>query len=475
MTDLTFRTARELRHQLAEGQLSAGELLDAHLRRHDHTHDAINAVVDTDVERARADAAAIDDARARGEQLGPLAGLPMTIKDGYDINGMPAVAGHRDLAHRPSDCDDATLVTALREAGAVVWGKTNVPLMLGDFQSFNAVYGTTRNPYDPARTPGGSSGGAAAALASGVTPLELGSDIGGSLRHPANWCGVHALKPTWNVLPMRGHVPPPPGRHVENDLGVAGPMARTAGDLRMLYSVLRGRAAQPAREVTGTRIALWLDEPDFPLSNEIRAAVELAADHLRGQGATVEPVRLPFPATDLLHNYLSLLYPIIGSGLPTAVYEKLARARDAHTASGPDILDPYGTTAMAVHSTASYRDVVRANTDRQALKDRFADWFTGWDAILAPVSAIPAMTHRHDGSLPERVIEVDGDSVAYQHLFDWISLATNLHLPAVAAPVTRTAAGLPVGVQLVGGWHDEDFLLDLAEHLERDTGGFSAP
>lgn len=475
MTDLTFHTARELREQLAAGHVSARELLDAHLRRHEQVHDTINAVVDTDVERARADAAAIDDARARGEELGPLAGLPMTIKDGYDVDGMPAVAGHRDFVDRPSHCEDATLVKALRAAGTVVWAKTNVPLMLGDVQSFNAVYGTTRNPYDPARTPGGSSGGAAAALASGVTPLELGSDIGGSLRHPANWCGVHALKPTWNVLSMRGHVPPPPGRHVDNDLGVAGPMARTADDLRMLHAVLRGRAPRPAREITGTRIGMWLDEPDFPLSSEVRSAVELAADHLRGRGAIVEPVRLPFPATDLLRNYLSLLYPIIGSGLPTAVYDKLARTRDAHAASDRDTLDPYGTTAMAIHSTASYRDVMNANTERQALKDAFADWFTGWDALLAPVSAIPAMTHRQSGPLPERVIEVDGASVAYQHLFDWISLATDLHLPAVAAPVTRTADGLPVGVQLLGGWHEEDFLLDLAEGLERDTGGFTAP
>ncbi|MPY83002.1 MAG: amidase [Actinophytocola sp.] len=471
MTDLTLQTARELHDQLTSQQVSARELLDAHARRHEAVHDSINAVIATDWDCAQAEAKAVDDARARGEQLGPLAGLPMTVKDGYDVDGMPAVAGNPAFADRPKHCDDAELVARLRAAGAVIWGKTNVPVMLGDFQSYNPVFGTTRNPYDPTRTPGGSSGGAAAALAAGVTPLELGSDIGGSLRHPANWCGVYSLKPTWNVLSMRGHIPPPPGRHVEQDLGVAGPMARTADDLRLLYTVLHGDDTQPRRDVKGAHIALWLDEPGFPLSHDVRNAVEHAADQLRKQGAHVEPARLPFSTDELLRNYLALLYPIIGSGLPTAVYDKLAKARDA----AADTLDPYGMAAMAVHSTASYRDVARAQADRQALKDTFARWFAQWDAILAPISAIPAMTHRQDGPLPERTIEVDGTDVAYTHLFDWISLATNLHLPAVAAPVTKTATGLPIGVQLIGGWHQEHSLIDLAETLERETGGFSAP
>lgn len=471
MADLTDGTAHDLHIQLATRQVSARELLDAHVNRHEAVHDIVNAVIATDIERAQADAKAIDDARARDDELGPLAGIPMTVKDGYDVDGMPATAGNPAFTDRPKRCTDADLVARLRAAGAVIWGKTNVPLMLGDLQTYNSVYGTTNNPHDPTRTPGGSSGGAAAALAAGVTPLELGSDIGGSLRHPANWCGVYALKPTWRTLSMRGHIPPPPGRYVEYDLGVGGPMARNADDLQMLYTVLHSQQPQRSKPVTGTRVALWLD--DFPLSNDVRTAVESAADHLRKQGAHVEPATLPFATNELIENYLALLYPIIGAGLPDPVYDKLAQAREAQT---PDIdLDPYGMTAMAVHSTAPYRDVARAQAARQALKDTFAAWFEHWDAILAPVSAIPAMTHRQRGPLPERTIEVDDVDVAYNHLFDWISLATDLHLPAVAAPVTRTDAGLPIGVQLVGGWHDEHFLLDLAEALEHETGGFVAP
>lgn len=469
VTDLELQSAGELLAELGAGRLSARELLEAHVLRYEKTHQRINAVVATDLEHARSLARAIDDARVRGEDLGPLAGLPMTIKDGFDVEGMPAVAGNPAFADRPANCPDATLVARLRAAGAVIWGKTNVPLMLGDFQSYNAVYGTTNNPHDPARTPGGSSGGAAAALVAGVTPLELGSDIGGSLRHPANWCGGYALKPTWNVLPMRGHVPPPPGRHLVQDLEVAGPMARTASDLRALYAVLRERPARPPRDVRAARIALWLDA--YPVSREVRAAVERAADGLRADGAIVEAAQMPFPATQLLENYLSLLYPIIGAGLPKPVYSALEQARIAHENSAAENLDPYGMTSLAVRSTATYRDVARAMADRQALKDRLAEWFGRWDAILAPVSAVAAITHRQDGPLPERRIETDDVSVPYTHLLDWVALATDLHLPALAAPAARTATGLPIGVQLIGKWHDEDHLFDLADALERQRRG----
>lgn len=475
MTELTYRPAGELLGQLTAGRLSARELLDAHVVRHEKVHGSINAVVAADLERARSEAQAIDDTRARGDELGPLAGLPMTVKDCYDVEGMPAVAGNPAYVRRAPTCRDAALVAKMRAAGAVIWGKTNVPLMLGDFQSYNAVYGTTNNPHDPTRTPGGSSGGAAAALAAGITALELGSDIGGSLRHPANWCGVYSLKPTWNTLSMRGHIPPPPGRHFQRDLEVAGPMARTAKDLRSLYAVLRDDSPRPPRDIRGSRIALWCDEPAFPVASEVRSVVEATADSLRKTGATVEPVTLPFSADELLDNYLSLLYPIIGSDFPSAVYAALERARVAQVPSENGRLDPYSMTSLAVRATASFRSVADAMADRQAMKDQLADWFAQWDAILAPVSAVVALTHRQEGRLPERTIEVDAARVPYPHLFDWIALATDLHLPALAAPLTRTAAGLPIGVQLIGKWHEEDFLLDLADALERETGGFHPP
>ncbi len=208
----TYATAREMLADLAAKHVSARELLDAHIDRNDEIAKQINAVVETDIARAQKDATAIDDARAKGEALGALAGLPMTIKDGFDVENLPAMSGNPALKDRAKNCADATVVADTRNAGAVIWGKTNVPFMLSDIQSYNAIHGTTNNPYDVTKVPGGSSGGAAAALATGVTPLEIGSDIGGSLRHPANFCGVTALKPTWAALDAARSRPAGAGR-----------------------------------------------------------------------------------------------------------------------------------------------------------------------------------------------------------------------------------------------------------------------
>ena len=209
MTDILKLDATGQLNALEMKRISAVELLDASVARHEAVKGLINAVVATDIERARHRAAAIDDARAKGEPLGALAGLPMTIKDTFDVDGMPASSGLDVFRHRTAS--DATVVARTRAQGAVIWGKTNVPVLAGDFQTYNAIYGTTNNPWNPERTTGGSSGGAAACLATGVTALEIGSDIGGSLRTPANFCGVFSHKPTWGVVPQHGHIPPPPG------------------------------------------------------------------------------------------------------------------------------------------------------------------------------------------------------------------------------------------------------------------------
>jgi amidase len=475
VTDLTYRPAVDLLADLRARRVSARELLEAHVDRHKQVHGQINAVVTTDLERARAGAAAIDDARARGETLGALAGLPITVKDGFDVEGMPAVSGVPALAGRPKDCPDADVVATVRRAGAVPWGKSNVPVMLGDFQSFNEVYGTTNNPFDVTRTPGGSSGGAAAALATGVTPLEIGSDIGGSLRHPANFCGVYSLKPTFGVLSMRGSVPPGPGTYVETDLGVAGPMARTAADLRLLWDVLHDLPGAAPAPVAGARVALWLDEPEFVVADEIRAGVLVAVEALRGQGVKVEEVRAPVSIPTLMDTYLTLLIPILAAGFPDEVYAMLAAARPDAQAALAAGADRYGGAGFAVAATSSYRDVAKAQVVRQRLRDELTAWFGDWDALLCPISPVAAFTHRHEGTVSDRLLEVDGREVAYARMLDWIALATALHAPALAAPVSRTFAGLPVGAQLVGKWGQESRLLDMADALERATGGFRAP
>ena len=471
----TYSTARAMLADLKANKISARELLDAHLARNDRISKTINAVVDTDVERARRDAEAIDAARRKGEPLGPLAGIPMTIKDGFDVANMPATAGNPDFKRRDKGCRDADLVSRLRAAGAVIWGKTNVPFMLSDLQSYNAIYGTTNNPYDVTRVPGGSSGGAAAALASGVTPLEIGSDIGGSLRHPASFCGVTALKPTWGVLSMRGHIPPAPDAYAEMDMAVAGPMARTTDDLKLLWSVLRGTPERPRREVTGARVAIWDDEASWPLGQDVKSAVHRAADALAKAGAHVERAKPAIDGAELMDFYDTLLWAILAAGMPEpmlAAFEATHEADRAIVARGDS-----GAVAarFRLRATASFREIARAWIKRQAHKDRLAEFFMRYDAIVMPIASVTAFPHQQEPTFLERVLDVDGAQVPYSGLLNWISPATVLHAPSLAVQAGHTAHGMPVGVQIVGPWHGEDRLFDFAAAVEEATGGFRAP
>lgn len=440
MTDLVYRSATELLGDLAAKRVSARELLDASIARNEALHAKLNIVVATDPDRARKDAAAIDDARAKGQSLGALAGLPMTIKDGFDVENMPAVCGNPDYLRRAKNCDDAAVAASVRREGAVIWGKTNVPIHLGDWQSFNAVYGTTNNPHDVTRTPGGSSGGSAAALATGITPLEIGSDIGGSLRVPAHFCGVYALKTTWGQLSGKGHVPPTPGYDgLDVDLGVYGPMARTPADLRLLQGVLQGKALRASQSIKGSRVAFWLDEPEFVASAETRAAVERARDVLAKQGADVRVARPSVPIRQMMDAYLAILMPLV---------------------SGGDINTPAFKAAQAT---------------REGFKKQLAAFFNeGWDAILAPVTPTPAFPHDHSEPMAGRLLDVDGAKESYLRGLEWIGLATSLHAPALSAPAGRTKSGLPVGVQVIGRWNEEAALLDYADALD-EAFGFKPP
>ena len=471
----TYATAREMLADLAAKEVSARELLEAHVDRNDEIEARINAVVETDILRAQKDAAAIDEARARGEALGPLAGVPMTIKDAYDVENMPATSGNPALKDRAKDCADAATVAAARRAGAVIWGKTMVPFMLGDIQSYNAMHGTTNNPYDVARTPGGSSGGAAAALACGVTPLEIGTDIGGSLRHPANFCGVTALKPTWGAVSNRGMVPPLPERYLEVDLNVCGPMARDVGDLKLLWSVLRGTPERSRRDVAGARIALWNEEAAWPLAREVKAGTVRAADALARAGAHVEHAKPDIDGGALMQFYMALLSVAVARDFPPAMLDawEAMRADDKQivAAGGPEAAG----AAYRLAATAPYRDIDDARVRQQWHKDKLAEFFTRYDAIVMPIAMVPAFAHQQAGGFTDRILDVDGTPTPYSAILDWISPATALYAPALAVPAGQTAQGLPVGVQIVGPWHGEDRLFDYAFAVEEGTGGFRRP
>lgn len=474
MSDL-YATARQMLSDLEAGRVSARELLDAHAARSDALAKSVNAVTVTDLDRARSDADAIDEARAKGGKLGKLAGLPMTVKDGFDVEHMPATAGFPPFAGRPKDCADAALVARARAEGAVIWGKTNVPLMLSDWQSYNAIYGTTNNPYDASRVPGGSSGGAAAALASAITPLEIGSDIGGSLRVPANFCGVVALKPTWGKLPMRGHVPPPPGFEAEVDLGVGGPMARNVGDLKLFWSVLNDGAEPASRDVKGARVAVWDEDALLPLSREAKEAVARAEGALSTRGAKVERIASPVDVRELLVNYMWLLISIISAGFPEATLNEVARTRDADLKAFAASRDPWSAELNRLAMTARADEVLAAQRARQALKDRMATFFKSHDAIVMPVTPVAAFKHDHSEPFGARLLDVDGRPTPYPSMLGWIALATALHLPSLAVQAGRASGGLPIGVQIAGPLDGEDRLFDFAAAVEEGLGGFSPP
>ncbi len=462
---------------LSSGRVGALELLEAVIRRQAAANPAINAVVATDFERARERARAIDDHRAKGDPLGPLAGLPMTIKDTFDVEGMPASSGLE--AFRRGKRPDAVVVGHARQAGAVIWGKTNTPVMAGDFQTYNSLYGTTNNPWDVTRTCGGSSGGAAAALATGITALEIGSDIGGSLRTPASFCGVYSHKPTWGLVSQIGHVPPVPGSHAERDLNVVGPMARSARDLRLLLSLLEAGAAagksQAPLELKGLRIGLWLEEPAFVLDPEVKRVIEGFAQELAAQGAEVQPVKAPVDAEALLGAYRTLLAGVLAQDMPAGRLAMMRRTRPLAKLARSMGASPESWAGLTLDYTASHLDWLAADEVRARIGAQVRRLFGRFDALLAPINPVPAFPHDHRPFEKRTITLSDGTRAPYLAMLRWIALATACGLPATAIPAGQTAGGLPVGAQLIGARGADSRTLAIAEAIEARIGGFAWP
>jgi amidase len=458
---------------LRRKEISARELLDTHVARHEQLGKTVNAVTATDLDRAYRDADSIDHSLAKGTQLGPLAGLPMTIKDGFDVENMPATAGNPGLLARDKECADAELVRRARGHGALIWGKTNVPYMLGDWQSYNSVHGTTNNPYDITRGPGGSSGGAAAAVACGITPLEIGSDIGGSLRTPASFCGVCAQTNLGRSADAGGMCRRC-RRTYECDLGVGGPMARNAEDLRLLWNVLSG-GNSARKDTRGLRIAIWDEDANFPLAGVVKDGVWRAARALEKQGAIVVHIHSPVDTRQLLITYRWILAPLLSAGFPESLLLEMEKTRDADRRIVGADPDPWSAAFNRLCWTARFHEVAKALAERQRMKDHIAELFQDYDAILMPVAPVLPFPHDHSEPFFARTLQVDGATVSYMTMLCWIALATTLHLPALALPSGLSADGLPVGVQLVGPEHGEDRLFNLASAAEEVLGGFTPP
>lgn len=474
MSDILALDATEQLSALAKGQISARELLQAAVDRADSTAKSLNAVVARDLDRAIADALSVDERRARGEQLGRLAGLPMTVKDIFDIDGRPASAGFRP--ETDPTVRDAAVVARARCADAVVWGMTNTPAGSSDYQTYNRVYGTTNNPWDVSRTPGGSSGGSAAAVAAGVTALEIGADIGGSLRVPASFCGVLAHKPTYGAVSQRGLW------KVESDAGwdllVVGPMARSARDLELLLSIIEdSRAAEDAAPLTlkKLKVGLWLDEPAFALDPEVKAAIETFAQKFSGAGALVEPLASPIDARQLMFAYTMLLYPLIKAeaGLAERVlYEALRGPAKIALALGASPLSPAQAILAA---SARHREWLSADGARRRMRQAAEQIIGRYDVVLAPVAPVTAFKHDHRPLPQRRLMLSDGRKVEYTQPLNWNALATVCGLPATAIPVSTSPSGLPVGAQLISVGGSDHRLLRIAQAIEAEIGGFVAP
>ncbi|MFC3080626.1 amidase family protein [Phenylobacterium terrae] len=476
MADLLARDATAQIAALQAKAVSAVELLQAAVARHEATHGELNAVVATGVERALLQAKAIDELRVRGESLGPLAGLPMTVKDTFDVAGLAASSGLAELRRRQAH--DAAAVAGARRGGAVIWGKTNVPVMAADWQSDNALYGATNNPWDLERTPGGSSGGAAAALAARVTALEIGSDIGGSLRVPASFCGVYAHKPSWGLVSQRGHVPPAPGSLVQRDLNVVGPMARSARDLRLLLSLIAEAAVAPAAPppaFSQLRIGLWLDEPLLPLDPEVREVVEAFAAEAAQAGAQVQPVRSPVDVAALLDAYILLLSATLSEDMPEAAIRRMELMRPGARLARASGAGPFSRAASVLGYTARHREWMAADAVRARLRHETGELFRRFDVLMAPIAPVPAFKHDRRPFDARKLKTSDGKELPYTTMLGWIALATACHLPATAVPAGRTRAGLPVGVQLIGPYGADSKTLGVAQALEEQVRGFEAP
>ena len=478
-----YRTAGELLADLAARRVSSVELLDQAIARIEALDKSINAVVVRDFDRARQAAIAADQALARGERR-PLLGLPMTAKESFNVAGLPTTWGIPAFKDwRPTE--DAVPVQRLKAAGAVIIGKTNVPVALADWQSTNPIYGTTNNPYDKERTPGGSSGGAAAALAAGYVALELGSDIGGSLRAPAHFCGVFAHKPTYGVIARRGHnFPRQPALPSYGDgLAVVGPMARSAQDIALAFGVIAGpdeqrdgigwRMALPPprhRALRDFRVLVIDTHPLCPTADVIRTALAQLADKLGKEGATVARQSPLLPdLAEGTRNYMRLLGPVMTNGRPPEFYEQM-RSLAATLKPDDQSLD-----AIYVRSANfSWREWEAANMVRTRLQHQWAALFKEWDVVLCPTMPTPAFKHDHAEASVRR-LDVDGQSQPYVNNFVWAGPATPVGLPATVAPIARTATGLPIGVQIIGPYLEDLTPIQFAQLLEQAYGGFVPP
>jgi len=477
---LVFTSASVAARAISRGEITSIDLTKAILRRIEAYNPKLNAIVTLLSKEALLGAKEADRVVKTGEKLGLLHGVPVTVKDCFEMKGVRTTAGSKSLLDYIPE-RDSTVVKRLREAGAVIIGRTNIPEMAADWQTYNPLFGTTNNPWDVARTPGGSTGGGASALAAGLTFLEVGSDVGGSIRVPSHFCGLYGHKPSIGTVSTRGHVPPlpetPPGEPL---FSVAGPLARSARDLRLAMNVLGGadgglekafewKLPSPRRRrITEYRLGYMIDDPLCSVSSEVKEPLEETLRSLTEAGVAlsedwpggIDPKRL-------FEDYRYIRYASGAGSLSGDKIFELLRSQEVNDGS-----DEYSAAHAYASTVKEFQDALWRRTQAQ---EAWRDYFRGIDAFLLPVAFVPAFPHDQGMPLKSRVIKTPEGPRRYQELRFWISFATFCGLPATVAPVGFTGGGLPVGIQIVGPYLEDATTIDVAEKITNLVGGFMAP
>ena len=465
MDSLTYRSAVEMARMIRDKKISPVELVQAHLDRIERLNPQLNAFVSVDSARALDAARKAEAAVMQGAALGPLHGVPVTIKSSIDVAGLRCETGSKLRAGHIAEAD-APLVSRLKAAGAIVLGNTNVPEMLMAFETDNLLYGRTNSPWDLECTPGGSSGGEAAAIAAGCSAGGVGSDGAGSVRVPAHFSGICGLKPTPGRIPATGHYPPSLGPFAL--LGVVGPLARTVADLQLLFEAIAGpdkgdacAAPVPLRrlgdaEVRKIRIGYFEDDGRTPVTPETRAAVRTAAEALKQQGFEVEPFR-----PEGLERARQLLWLFFGFGARML----LGKEFEGRASNQIPALMQYALQAPLLTA----EELLNAWMERDQLVIGLAEQMEKFPVLLCPVCAVPAFRHG------ERAWTINGQSISYLDAMSYTPWFNLLGNPGVVVPVGRSPEGLPIGVQVVGRPYEEEVVLAVAAQIEQAGGGWQAP
>src|SRR6266704_2210410 len=468
MNDLTFLPAVQMAEQIRHRKISPVELVEAHLRKIKKLNPVLNAFVQVDAEGAFRQARQAEAAVSRGAKLGALHGVPISIKSSIEVAGFRCEAGTK-LRQGTVASQDAPLVSRLRDAGAIILGTTNTPELLMAWETDNLLYGRTNNPWDLTRTPGGSSGGEAAAIASGMSAAGVGSDGGGSIRVPAHFSGICGLKPTPGRIPATGHFPNSVGPFAL--IGVVGPMARTVADLKVLFEVMQGpdigdpsAAPVPVRwpshaELKGIRIGYFEDDGRTPVTADTRAAVRTAAEALTRAGFQVEPFRPD--GLELARQLWWKFFGIAGGML-------LGPMTRGHEAELSPILKEFSSWVEAEPSHTG-ESLLDAWIHRDAIRMQVFAQMRDYPVLLCPVAAIPAFKHG------ERRWQIDGKTVEYLDAWSYTEWFNLLGTPAAVVPVGQSPEGLPIGVQISARPWEEELVLSVAAELETQCGVWRAP